>query len=94
MLAVKLCGNLSTIELRVILFKQMIYQKELTEQPMPPRNRYRFDNMKPGDHMRFDDPRVAESARVSAAQFVKRHQLDWRFSLRKMKDAWRLFRIE
>ena len=39
----------------------MIYQKELTEQPMPPRNRYRFDNMKPGDHMRFDDPRVAES---------------------------------
>lgn len=72
----------------------MIYSRQTHAVTPPQRNRYVFDAMRTGDHMLFDDPKIAESARVSAAQFVKRHQLDWRFSLHKMKDGWRLFRVQ
>jgi hypothetical protein len=46
-----------------------------------------------GDSLFIHDYRKAESARVSAIQYAKRHHLGWRFSIRKMDRGWRLFRI-
>ncbi len=57
------------------------------------RPRYPFKDMGVGDSFFLDDFRVAESARVSAINFVKRHELSWRFSLRKMNKGWRVFRV-
>lgn len=60
----------------------------------PERIRYGFDAMSVGDSLLILDQKKAESARISAIQFSKRKQLGWRFSMRKMTDGWRLFRIE
>jgi hypothetical protein len=57
------------------------------------RTRYPFDRMTVGDSLHIDDFRQAESARVAAIQFVRRRALDWRFSLRKFPDGWRLVRV-
>lgn len=62
--------------------------------PIGIRARYVFDDMYIGDSMHFGDYRQAESARISAIQHVKRHSLDRRYSLRKMTDGWRLFRMQ
>jgi hypothetical protein len=68
-------------------------QPALPIPPTPPRIRYPFDQMKAGDCIHFDDFRRAESARVAAIQFVRRRGLDWRFSMRKSCDGWRIIRI-
>lgn len=60
----------------------------------PPRVRYAFEEMGIGDSLYISDHRKAESARVSAIQYVRRNQLRWRFSIRKMDGGWRLFRVE
>jgi hypothetical protein len=60
----------------------------------PQRLRYAFSEMAVGDSVFIEDHRKAESARISAIQYCKRHQLGWRFSIRKMDRGWRLFRIE
>jgi hypothetical protein len=46
-----------------------------------------------GDCMFFEDFKNAESARVAAIQYVRRKNLQWKFSIRKMNDGWRLFRV-
>ena len=46
-----------------------------------------------GDSILIDDFRVAQSARVSAINFIKRHDLGWKFGIRKMDNGWRIFRI-
>ena len=57
------------------------------------RPRYPFKAMEVGDSFFIDDFRLAESARVSAINFVKRNDLDWRFCLRKIQDGWRVVRV-
>ena len=57
------------------------------------RPRYPFKEMDIGDSFFLDDFRLAESARISAFNYVKRHDLPWRFSLRKIDNGWRIFRI-
>lgn len=59
----------------------------------PERVRYAFAEMAVGDNIFLADYRKAQSARVSAIQYSKRHQPEWRFSIRKMDGGWRLFRI-
>jgi len=61
--------------------------------PVRVRVRYPFDQMWIGDCLHFDDFRQAESARVAAIQFVKRRAIDWRFSMRKSCDGWRVIRV-
>jgi hypothetical protein len=46
-----------------------------------------------GDSFLITDYRKAESARISAIHFAKRQQDEWKFTMRKMRDGWRLFRI-
>lgn len=57
------------------------------------RLQYPFSVMEIGDSLHIQDFRKAESARVSAIQYIKRHQLDWKFSMKKCRDGWRIFRI-
>ena len=57
------------------------------------RLQYPFSAMEIGDSLLILDFRKAESARVSAIQYIKRHQLDWKFSMKKCRDGWRIFRI-
>lgn len=68
-------------------------EKPKPDMPLLERPRYPFKDMKVGDSFFLDDFRVAESARVSAINFVKRHELSWRFSLRKMDKGWRVYRV-
>lgn len=63
------------------------------ELPSPPKNRYPFINMEVGDSILIDEFRVAQSARVSAINFIKRHDLAWKFGIRKMGNGWRIFRF-
>jgi hypothetical protein len=60
---------------------------------IPQRNSYQIESMGVGDCIFTNDYRTAQSARVAAAQLVKRRQLDWKFSIRKMRDGWRIFRV-
>jgi hypothetical protein len=57
------------------------------------RSRYPFADMLVGDSFLITDHRKAESARISAIHFAKRQQDEWKFTMRKMRDGWRLFRI-
>jgi hypothetical protein len=72
----------------------MLITKTTANAIYPERSRYLFDEMAIGDCMFFDDFKHAESARVAARQFSKRKRPDWRFSIRKMTDGWRVFRID
>jgi hypothetical protein len=49
--------------------------------------------MNVGDSILIDDFRIAQSARVSAINYIKRHNLCWKFSMRKMENGWRIFRV-
>ena len=60
---------------------------------MPPLRRYPFNQMGVGDSILIDDFRLAQSARVSAINYIKRHDLGWKFSIRKMENGWRIFRV-
>jgi hypothetical protein len=60
---------------------------------MPPLRRYPFNRMGVGDSILIDDFRLAQSARVSAINYIKRHDLGWKFSIRKMENGWRIFRV-
>ncbi len=57
------------------------------------RPQYPFQSMNIGDSLFLSEFRKAESARVSAIQFVKRRQLDWKFSIQKSREGWRIYRI-
>ena len=60
---------------------------------IPPLRRYPFNRMGVGDSFFIDDFRIAQSARVSAINYSKRHALAWKFSIRKMENGWRIFRV-
>lgn len=57
------------------------------------RAQYPFTTMKIGDSLLVSEFRKAESARVSAIQFVKRRGLNWKFSIQKGREGWRIYRI-
>jgi len=67
--------------------------KNTAEALLLERPRYPFKQMDIGDSFFLDDFRLAESARISAINCVKRHELPWRFSLRKIDKGWRIFRV-
>jgi len=72
----------------------MNFQIETSDQQsIPLRNRYPLEKMRVGDCLFIEDYKTAQSARVAATQFAKRKNLDWRFSIRKMRDGWRIFRV-
>jgi len=62
---------------------------------LPPtdRTRYPFRDMEPGDSILFSEKGKALSARVSAIRFGRLHTKGWTFSLRRVDNGWRLWRI-
>lgn len=64
-----------------------------TQAESAPKNRYRFTQMAVGDSILIDDFRAAQSARVSAINFIKRHELAWKFGIRKTGEGWRILRL-
>ena len=54
---------------------------------------YPFRDMFVGDSILINDFKRAESARVAAIQFAKRRGGACKFSLRKTREGWRIFRI-
>jgi len=56
------------------------------------RAKYPFRDMEPGDSILFPNKKQANSARVAALRFVRMHEQDWQFTLRKVADGWRLWR--
>ena len=62
-------------------------------EPPSSRSQYPFADMGPGDSILFKERARANSARVSAIRFAKLHHPDWVFSLRKVDEGWRLWRM-
>jgi len=61
--------------------------------PIPQgRTRYPFKDMEVGDSIFFDTLPKGTSARVSAAQFIQKHEPTWKFSLKQVSGGWRLWR--
>ncbi len=54
---------------------------------------YPFDEMFVGDSILINDFKKAESARISALQYAKRRGGIYKFSLRKTREGWRIFRV-
>ena len=54
---------------------------------------YPYEDMDVGDSILITEAQKAESARVAAIQFSKRHGLTWKFGLRKSREGWRVIRI-
>lgn len=58
------------------------------------RARYPFADMEEGDSILFESQRRALSARVAAVRFCQRYHPQWTFSVRKVQNGWRLWRIK
>lgn len=54
---------------------------------------YPFAAMVVGDSILIEDFRRAESARVAAIQFSRRRNGACKFSLRKTREGWRIYRV-
>jgi len=77
------------------LSKPFIHLRAQEAPSIPTRTRYPFTQMGVGDVLLFNDSRKAESARVAAYLFAKRHPSNKpRFSLRKAPDGWCLTRVK
>ena len=57
------------------------------------RTKYPFTDMGVGDSILFEEKKTAESARVASLRFARAHRGEWVFSLRKVDNGWRLWRI-
>lgn len=70
-----------------------VIEKATEERQPSERVSYPFRDMFVGDSILINDFRRAESARVAAIQFSKRRGGSCKFSLRKTREGWRIFRI-
>lgn len=58
------------------------------------RSKYPFGEMETGDSILFGIRKQAESCRVAALRFTRVHQTSWVFSLRRVDNGWRLWRVK
>ena len=54
---------------------------------------YPFVKMEVGDSFLLTEFKKAESARIAALLFARRKSLEWKFSLKKVSDGWRVVRV-
>ena len=77
------------------LSKPFVHLRAQEAPQLPMRTKYPFTQMSIGDVLLFNDSKKAESARVAAYLFSKRHRHDKpRFSLRKAAEGWCLTRVK
>jgi len=75
------------------VIKMFVVEKTPPEALVSGRVTYPFQQMELGDSFFINNYRKAESARIAAFQFCKRHANEWKFTMRKMDGGWRLIRI-
>jgi len=73
--------------------KMIAIDKYGTVPPVKDRASYPFMQMDVGDSFLLTEYKKAESARIAALLFSKRKSLQWKFSVRKVSEGWRIFRI-
>ncbi|MEY3515760.1 MAG: hypothetical protein ACK49B_03485 [Burkholderiales bacterium] len=71
----------------------MQIDKNHTEVKIEKRLSYPFVKMEVGDSFLLTEYKKAESARIAALLFARRKSLEWKFSLRKVSDGWRVVRV-
>jgi len=71
----------------------MVYQIEQNVEIPASRTRYPFSDMDPGDSIFFPTEKQAVSARVAAVRFAAKYKEEWKFTLRRVDDGWRLWRL-
>ena len=77
------------------LSKPFVHLRAQEAPALPIRTKYPFTKMNIGDVLLFNDSKKAESARVAAYLFSKRHRQDKpRFSLSKATEGWCLTRVK
>jgi hypothetical protein len=64
-----------------------------TVPPARTRASYPFIQMDVGDSFLLTEHKKAESARIAGLLFAKRKSLEWKFSMRKVSEGWRVYRI-
>ena len=64
-----------------------------TDPPVKDRASYPFNQMDVGDSFLLTEYKKAESARIAALLFARRKSLEWKFSMRKVSEGWRVFRV-
>ena len=64
-----------------------------TVPPVKDRASYPFMQMDVGDSFLVTEYKKAESARIAALLFARRKSLEWKFSMRKVSEGWRVFRV-
>ena len=87
-----MCDN-TRIETQMQIVQKISIDKNVSISYQTPRVRYPFSEMDVGDSFIIFDYKKAESARVAALLFTKRRMPNWRFSMRKTTEGWRLFRL-
>ena len=71
----------------------MQIDKDHTEVQIEKRLSYPFVKMEVGDSFLLTEYKKAESARIAALLFARRKSLEWKFSLKKVSDGWRVVRV-
>ena len=64
-----------------------------TAPPVKDSASYPFNQMDVGDSFLLTEYKKAESARIAALLFARRKSLEWKFSMRKVSEGWRIFRV-
>lgn len=64
-----------------------------TVPPVKDRASYPFNQMDVGDSFLLTEYKKAESARIADLLFARRKSLEWKFSMRKVSEGWRVFRV-
>jgi len=64
-----------------------------TVPPVKDRASNPFNQMDVGDSFLLTEYKKAESARIAALLFARRKSLEWKFSMRKVSEGWRVFRV-
>ena len=85
-----------TLDILLSVFLRELMMIQIDEGIALPTNRskYPFGDMETGDSILFKLRKQAESCRVAALRFTRVHQPEWSFSLRKVDNGWRLWRIK
>jgi hypothetical protein len=85
-----------TLDILLISFLRELMMIQIDEGIALPTNRskYPFGDMETGDSILFGIRKQAESCRVAALRFTRVHQPEWVFSLRKVDNGWRLWRVK
>ena len=71
----------------------LVIDKDVAPPELPARGKYPFESMEVGDSLFFYSEKLAKNAYNASSAFLRRTATPWKFSCRKAKGGWRLWRI-